>query len=66
MVVGYDKNRREMYRVLVIFGGRNTDGKADACFFMEIAHDFTESGQKNGRPFLLKLENSPKLKMVAS
>ena len=26
----YDKNRREMYRVLVIFGGRNTDGKADA------------------------------------
>ncbi len=27
---GYDKNRREMYRVLVISGGRNTDGKADA------------------------------------
>ena len=27
---GYDKNRREMYRVLVIFGGRNTDGKAGA------------------------------------
>ena len=27
---GYDKNHREMYRVLVIFGGRNTDGKADA------------------------------------
>ena len=27
---GYDKNRREMYRVLVIFGGRNTNGKADA------------------------------------
>ena len=27
---GDDKNRREMYRVLVIFGGRNTDGKADA------------------------------------
>ena len=27
---GYDKNRREMSRVLVIFGGRNTDGKADA------------------------------------
>ena len=27
---GYDKNRREMCRVLVIFGGRNTDGKADA------------------------------------
>ena len=27
---GYDKNRREMYRVLVIFGGRNTDGKNDA------------------------------------
>jgi hypothetical protein len=27
---GYDKNRREMYRVLVIFDGRNTDGKADA------------------------------------
>ena len=26
---GYGKNRREMYRVLVIFGGRNTDGKAD-------------------------------------
>ena len=26
----YDKSRREMYRVLVIFGGRNTDGKADA------------------------------------
>ena len=25
---GYDKNRREMYRVF--FGGRNTDGKADA------------------------------------
>ena len=24
---GYDKSRREMYRVLVIFGGRNTDGK---------------------------------------
>ena len=23
---GYDKNRREIYRVLVIFGGRNTDG----------------------------------------
>ena len=22
---GYDKNRREMYRVLVIFGGKNTD-----------------------------------------
>ena len=22
---GYDKTRREMYRVLVIFGGRNTD-----------------------------------------
>ena len=27
---GYDKNRQEIYRVLVIFGGRNTDGKADA------------------------------------
>ena len=27
---GCDRNRREMYRVLVIFGGRNTDGKADA------------------------------------
>ena len=27
---GYDKNRREMYRILVIWGGRNTDGKADA------------------------------------
>ena len=27
---GYDANRREMYRVLVLFGGRNTDGKADA------------------------------------
>ena len=27
---GYDKNRQEMYRVLVIFGGRKTDGKADA------------------------------------
>ena len=27
---GYDKNRREMYRVLVIFGGRNTAGKADS------------------------------------
>ena len=27
---GYDKHRREMYRVLVIFGGRNTDGRADA------------------------------------
>ncbi len=27
---GYDKNRRKMHRVLVIFGGRNTDGKADA------------------------------------
>ena len=27
---GYDKSRREMYRVLVIFGGRNSDGKADA------------------------------------
>ena len=27
---GYDKNRREMYRVLVLFGGRNTNGKADA------------------------------------
>ena len=26
---GYDKNWREMYRVLVIFGGRNTDGKAE-------------------------------------
>ena len=26
----YDKSRREMYRVLVIFGGRNTDGKVDA------------------------------------
>ena len=26
---GYDKNRMEMYRVLVIFGGRNTDGKAE-------------------------------------
>ena len=23
---GYDKNRREMYRVLVIFGGRNWQG----------------------------------------
>ena len=31
---GYDKNRREMYRVLVIFGGRNTDGKADASCHM--------------------------------
>ena len=27
---GYDKNRREMYRDFVIFGGRNTDGIADA------------------------------------
>lgn len=27
---GYDKGRSEAYRVLVIFGGRNTDGKADA------------------------------------
>lgn len=26
----YDANRRESYRVLVMFGGRNTDGKADA------------------------------------
>ena len=26
---GYDKNRREMYRVLVIFGSRNTAGVAD-------------------------------------
>ena len=26
---GYAKNRREMYRVLVIFGGRNTAGVAD-------------------------------------
>ena len=32
---GYDKNRREMYRVLVIFGGRNTNGKADASDRME-------------------------------
>ena len=31
---GYDRNRREMYRVLVIFGGRNTDGKADASGHM--------------------------------
>ena len=31
---GYDKNRREMYRVLVIFGGRNTDSKADASGLM--------------------------------
>ena len=31
---GDDKNRREMYRVLVIFGGRNTDGKADASGHM--------------------------------
>ena len=27
---GYNKNRPEMYRVLVIFGGRNTGGKLDA------------------------------------
>ena len=27
---GCDKSCRKMYRVLVIFGGRNTDGKADA------------------------------------
>ncbi|MDR0931607.1 MAG: hypothetical protein LBM70_01120 [Victivallales bacterium] len=27
----YDENRRESYRVLVIFGGRNTDGKGDAA-----------------------------------
>lgn len=27
---GYQPKRRESYRVLVIFGGRNTDGKADA------------------------------------
>lgn len=27
---GYDESRREMYRVLVFFGGRNTNGKADA------------------------------------
>ena len=27
---GYDKARREMYRILVVFGGRNTDGKKDA------------------------------------
>ena len=27
---GYDAKRREQYRVLVIFGGRNTTGKADA------------------------------------
>lgn len=27
---GYDANRAETYRILVIFGGRNTDGKADA------------------------------------
>ena len=32
---GYDKNRRGMYRVLVIFGGRNTNGKADAASRME-------------------------------
>ncbi|MBE6366443.1 MAG: hypothetical protein E7052_00860 [Lentisphaerae bacterium] len=30
MPKGYDKERRERYRVLVMFGGRNTDGKADA------------------------------------
>jgi hypothetical protein len=27
----YDANRRESYRVVVMFGGRNTDGKADAA-----------------------------------
>jgi hypothetical protein len=27
---GYDASRTELYRVLVLFGGRNTDGKADA------------------------------------
>lgn len=27
---GYAATRREMYRGLVIFGSRNTDGKADA------------------------------------
>ena len=27
---GCDKKRGKMYRDLVIFGGRNTDGKADA------------------------------------
>ncbi|MBQ9500972.1 MAG: hypothetical protein IJU70_02320 [Lentisphaeria bacterium] len=27
---GYDRNRSGSYRVLVIFGGRNTDGRADA------------------------------------
>lgn len=27
---GYNKAQRAMYRVLVLFGGRNTDGKADA------------------------------------
>lgn len=27
---GYDASRREPYRVLVVFGGRNTNGKADA------------------------------------
>ena len=32
---GYDKNRRGMYRVLVIFDGRNTNGKADAAGRME-------------------------------
>ena len=36
---GYDKNRREMYRVLVIFGGRNTDGKPDASGRMGWAVD---------------------------
>ena len=30
---GYDNNRREMYRVLVIFGGKNTDGKSEAIGF---------------------------------
>ncbi len=40
----YDKKSRELYRVLIIFGGRNTNGRADASGRMGFAKWCDEQG----------------------
>ena len=49
---GYDRNRREMYRVLVFFGGRNTDGKADASGRMGWGKWCDDNGDLHCSPIL--------------
>ena len=56
---GCDKKRGKMYRDLVIFGGRNTDGKADAP---EAEGIFRWKYDGNGRPLeMMRLDRDGKV-----